>query len=314
MLEIVDLSVQFKGRNYSEIDNISFEVKKNQIVAFVGESGSGKTVTIHSIFSFLKKEHSTTKAKKAQFLNFDLLSLSRKEQLNLRRENVGFIFQDPMNCLNPTVTIGKQIHERLHPTSFFTSKKDKKVVLSLLQSVSLNEPDRIYTMYPFELSGGMLQRVMIAMALATKPQLLIADEPTTSLDVGIQQEILSLLVSLRDKLGISILLISHDLGLVSQVTDRVYVYYKGNIVESGPTQDILYSPKHPYTRLLLNSVPFADKPRLSFTPQLSNSELPTGKGCVFSSKCPYVMPMCCSSKPPATQKGDRMIQCYLEKK
>ena len=257
LLRMHELSVSFlKNETYNEvIHKISYEIFPNEVVGIVGESGSGKSVSSLAILGLLPKKISKINNGSLMFENRDLLSQSNEAWQKMRGKEIGMIFQEPMSALNPSMNCGKQIDEVLktHTTLNQTQRKEK--VIALLEKVQLPNPDKIYNRYPHEISGGQKQRVMIAMAIACKPKLLIADEPTTALDVTVQKEIIILLKNLQLEYGMSILFISHDLSLVAEIANKVLVMYRGNIVEQGLSSEIFQNPKHIYTKALIASKP-----------------------------------------------------------
>lgn len=257
ILKIQKLSVSFfsNSQDIKVLNNISFHIKSNEIVAIVGESGSGKSVTSLSIMGLLPKNISQITSGNIAFEGHDIQYLSDKEFQIIRGNDISMIFQEPMSSLNPSMKCGRQVAELIKKHTSLSKKEIKKEVISLFEKVKLPKPKRVFDAYPHEISGGQKQRVMIAMAISCKPKLLIADEPTTALDVTVQKEILLLLKELQKETKMSILFISHDLALVSELADRVLVMYKGEIVEHGNTQEIFETPKHIYTKALFNSRP-----------------------------------------------------------
>lgn len=260
LLNINDLSISFfsKKRETEIIHNISYRLNSNEILGIVGESGSGKSVSSLAILGLLPKKISKITSGTIHFNGQDLSSLSQKEFQNIRGNEIAMIFQEPMSSLNPSMTCGKQVIEILLQHTNLSKAEAKTETLSLFEKVKLPLPDRIYNAYPHEISGGQKQRVMIAMAIACKPKLLIADEPTTALDVTVQKEIIELLKQLQVEEQMSIIFISHDLALVSEIADRIVVMYKGAIVEQGHVTDIFHKPQHTYTKALLSSKPSLD--------------------------------------------------------
>ncbi len=264
LLNINNLKVSFieGAEETSPVENLSLKIKKGETVALVGESGSGKSLTAKSILGLLNSWNMTEKAKVEGEILFnvedsktiDLNSLPEEELDEVRGHRIGFIFQEPQSALNPVMTIGKQITETIVKHKHISEKEAKEIAINILSMTDLPDPNERYTNYPHQLSGGQLQRVMIALSISCNPCLLIADEPTTALDVTTQKQILELLKSLQRKMNMSILIITHDLAVVSEFADRVYVMYSGNILESGPVREVFSSPIHPYTSLLLNSV------------------------------------------------------------
>lgn len=260
LLNINDLSISFfsKKRETEIIHNISYRLNSNEILGIVGESGSGKSVSSLAILGLLPKKISKITSGTIHFNGQDLSSLSQKEFQNIRGNEIAMIFQEPMSSLNPSMTCGKQVIEILLQHTNLSKAEAKTETLSLFEKVKLPLPDRIYNAYPHEISGGQKQRVMISMAIACKPKLLIADEPTTALDVTVQKEIIELLKQLQVEEQMSIIFISHDLALVSEIADRIVVMYKGAIVEQGHVTDIFHKPQHTYTKALLSSKPSLD--------------------------------------------------------
>ncbi|PGM58937.1 ABC transporter ATP-binding protein [Bacillus sp. AFS053548] len=315
VLEVRGLTTEFKSKQGSLkiIENIDLTVKKGEILGIVGESGCGKSVTSLSILQLLDK-----KAKIASgtvtFNNTNLVDKTEKDMRKIRGNEISMIFQDPMTSLNPVLTIGIQIGEVIQKHQKLTGSNLKKKVVHLLQLVGIPRPEAIYHEYPHRLSGGMKQRVMIAMAISCNPSLLIADEPTTALDVTIQAQILALLKSLKDDLHMSILLITHDLGVVAEMCDRVVVMYAGQVVETTDTRTLLRNPRHPYTIGLIQSTPHQSKgeKRLKSIP----GQVPTPdnypKGCRFADRCPKVLGICRNSLPPLIEVDDQTsCRCWL---
>ena len=294
MLDIQNLSVTFNTYlgQVQAVRRVSFSVEKGETVAIVGESGCGKSVTAQAIMQLC----STASIEGAiYFENEDLLKKSKKEMRKIRGQRMGMVFQDPMTSLNPTMRIGKQICE---------SGISKESALQLLELVEISNPEKRLQQYPHQLSGGMRQRVMIAIALACNPQLLIADEPTTALDVTIQAQILGLIKNIQKERGMSIILITHDLGIVAGNCDRVLVMYSGQIVESGSVDQIFASPSHPYTRGLLRSVPRLDMDSSKVLEPIEGtppSLLRPPQGCPFAPRCQSAMRICQGQQPKLYQ-------------
>lgn len=257
LLEIKNLSISFKndGIDKSIIKNITYSVYKNEIVGIVGESGSGKSVSSLAILGLLPKNISKITSGTIVFDVTDLVSLNNKQFQNIRGQKIAMIFQEPMSALNPSMTCGKQVEEILFQHTTLTKKQIKEETLLLFEKVKLPNPQRVYKAYPHEISGGQKQRVMIAMAIACKPQLLIADEPTTALDVTVQKDMISLLKELQAETKMSIIFITHDLSLISEIANRVLVMYKGKIVEQNTVKNIFNHPEHTYTKALIKSRP-----------------------------------------------------------
>ena len=259
ILDVSGLNISF-GKNKKTttvVNSIDFSLYENEILAIVGESGSGKSVTSKAIMGLLSDKNTHIKGH-IEFEQTSLLSISPKEFAGLRGNDIAMIFQEPMSALNPSLTCGFQVAEILLHHNKVTASQVKKEVLQLFEKVKLPRPQDIYTSYPHQISGGQMQRVIIAMAIACKPKILIADEPTTALDVTVQKEILQLLKDLQKQTGMSVLFISHDLALVCELADRVVVMYKGSIIEKGSVKEIFEAPKMPYTKALLASRPTLD--------------------------------------------------------
>lgn len=261
LLSVHNLSISFQTENGSStvVENITYSLNKNEILGIVGESGSGKSVSSLAILGLLPKKVSKIETGEILLNGFNLISASKKKLQSIRGNEISIIFQEPMSSLNPSLRCGEQVTEILLQHTDLSKKEAKEEAISLFKKVKLPRPDSIFESYPHQISGGQKQRVMIAMAIACKPKILIADEPTTALDVTVQGDIILLLKELQQETGMSIIFISHDLTMVSEIADKVAVMYKGSIVEQGSTKDIFKSPQHNYTKALLNSRPPLDK-------------------------------------------------------
>lgn len=317
ILSIRDLEVSFftYAGEVQAVRGITFDVLKGEAIAIVGESGSGKSVTSQAIIQLNPAPPAKYKSGEIIFEDIDLLKLNNKQMERVRGSKVGMIFQDPMTSLNPTMTIGKQITEGLVKHQKLSSHAAKERAIEMLRLVGIPNPELRIKQYPHEFSGGMRQRAMIAIALACNPQLLIADEPTTALDVTIQAQILELMKELQRKLDTSIILITHDLGVVANMAQRVVVMYAGEIVEIGTKDDIFYNPQHPYTWALLISVPRLDS---KGTHLLSIEGTPPDmieppSGCAFYPRCDFAMEICTQINPSETEITDgHKVKCWLQ--
>ena len=296
------------------LDDVSFYVNEGEVLGVVGESGSGKSVTSYSLMGLIANPGKIIGGD-LYFNGYHINEMSEKEMRKIRGNEVSIIFQDPMTSLNPVYTIGNQIMEVILLHTNKNKKEAKERAKELLTLVGINEPDKRLKQYPHELSGGMRQRVMSAMALACEPKLLIADEPTTALDVTIQAQIIELMIELKNKLGMAIIMITHDLGVVANICDRIAVMYAGKIIESGLTDDIFYNPKHEYTKGLLKSIPKiyeADYERLVPIEGTPVDMLNPPKGCPFASRCDSCMKICLREMPPVKNFSEtHYSQCWL---
>lgn len=256
ILTIRDLVIQFhlRGRSLTAIRGVSLDVPREQTLAIVGESGSGKSVLVKNLVGMLDPNGRIIDGV-IKYEGREIQNLTEKEWMKVRGREIAMIFQDPMTALNPLKTIGKQIQESIEHNQGIKGDKAKKMVYEILKEVGISNPERRYKQYPFEFSGGMRQRVVIAVAIACNPKVLICDEPTTALDVTIQAQILNLLMDLKEKLGLTIIFITHDLGVVARIADKVAVMYAGDVVEIGQVDEIFFDPRHPYTWALLSSLP-----------------------------------------------------------
>ncbi|HWO77504.1 MAG TPA: ABC transporter ATP-binding protein [Bacillus sp. (in: firmicutes)] len=302
ILEVKDLHISFHtfGGEVKAIRGVNFELKKGETLAIVGESGSGKSVTTKSIMKLLPPSNSEIKHGQILFDGTDLVQLSDKKMQKIRGKDISMIFQDPMTSLNPTMTVGKQIMEPLLKHQNLSKSEAKKRVVELLKLVGIPNPELRFKQYPHQFSGGMRQRVVIAIALACNPKILIADEPTTALDVTIQAQILELMKTLQKKIDTSIIFITHDLGVVANVADRVAVMYGGRIVEIGNVDEIFYNPQHPYTWGLLSSMPSLDTSdeELYAIPGTPPDLLNPPKGDAFAPRNEYALKIDLEKEPP----------------
>ena len=318
LLEVKNLRTTFFTADgaVDAVDNVSFNVRRGEAVALVGESGCGKSVTAMSIMRLVAQPGKITGGE-IRFKGRDLASLSEKEMRNVRGNDIAMVFQEPMTSLNPVFKIGAQVAEAIRIHRKVGKKEAWKIAGEMLDLVSIPDPVKRLDDYPHQLSGGMRQRVMIAMALSCDPELLIADEPTTALDVTIQAQIMELLASLQKKLGLAVLLITHDLGVVAEFCERVIVMYTGRVVEEAHVNDLFERPAHPYTRGLLKSLPSVIKagespdrlPTIAgMVPPLT--ALPSG--CKFNPRCPDVMEICYGREPALMVVGEgQSARCYL---
>jgi oligopeptide transport system ATP-binding protein len=317
ILRVEDLRISFStyAGEVQAVRGLSFEVKRGETLAIVGESGSGKTVTAKSLMRLLPEANTTVKGGEAIFGGHDLLKLSEKQMQKIRGSKIAMVFQDPMTSLDPTMRVGRQISESLGKHLGMSKQRARERAVELLTLVGIPNPEQRVRQYPHQFSGGMRQRVVIAMALACDPRILIADEPTTALDVTIQAQILDLLRELQEKEGTAIILITHDLGVVANIADRVAVMYAGKVVETGTLREVFYDPQMPYTWGLLASIPLptADRgrdliPIPGSPPDMSD---PPG-GCPFTARCPYAMRICAQEMPGYTTfSAEHRAACWL---
>lgn len=315
ILEIKGLKTYFKtdGAVIPAVDGVDLSVEKGKTLGIVGESGCGKSVTSLSIMRLVKCPPGEIVGGEIILDGQDLLKLSNKEMQNARGKEVSMIFQEPMTSLNPCYTIGNQLIEVLRAHSKISKTEARKQALEMLESVSISRPDEIMKSYPYELSGGMRQRVMIAMAMLCNPKVLIADEPTTALDVTIQIQILILMKKMQEARGTAIVFITHDLGVIAEIADQVAVMYAGKVVEEASCEEIFNNPKHPYTVGLHNSTPKIEKTteRLhtiyGMVPNLANKI----EGCAFKSRCKDAKPICGQKVPEIVEVGENhKVRCW----
>ena len=320
ILKIDNLHVSFDtyAGEVHAVRGVSLEVKKGEVMAIVGESGCGKSVTAQTIMKLNPMPPARIKEGSIDLCGKDIVAASEKEMQSIRGQLVSMIFQDPMTCMNPTMKVGKQLTETLVKKKKIAKADAEKEAIRLLKLVQIPNPEERAKQYPHEFSGGMRQRVMIAMALACEPKLLIADEPTTALDVTIQAQILELMVELKKKINMSVIIITHDLGVVSDVCDRIAVMYAGKIVEIGSTDDIFYNPQHCYTLGLLKSIPKIhedEHERLIPIEGTPVDLLNPPAGCPFASRCDKCMKICLREMPPYTESSEGHVSaCWLIQK
>lgn len=319
ILEIKNLHTYFYTDNgiVKAVDGVDINLKDGSTLGIVGESGSGKSVTALSVMNLL--DGTKGKIVKGQILleGQDIVNISKEEKRQLKGSKIAMIFQEPMTSLNPVLRIGDQIMEGLLQHSDISKEEAKKRTIKMLEQISIPRADKIINEYPFQLSGGMRQRIMIAMALVCNPKILIADEPTTALDVTIQAQILELILELKGIIDMSIMFITHDLGVVAEVCDEVVVMYCGRVVESGDVYTIFEDPKHPYTQGLLKSIPTLgeDVERLESIPGNVPNPKFMPKGCKFEPRCKFTMDICREEEPPLfVFENDHKSRCWLCKK
>lgn len=316
LLEIQNLHIQFDifGTHVQAVRGVTLDLNAGETLAIVGESGSGKSVTSKAIMGLNPNPPGKVTAGKILFNGQDLVQYSQKQLQKIRGKEISMIFQDPMTALNPTMKIGKQIMEGLIKHQNMSKSEAKKRAIELLSLVGIPNPDKRVDEYPHQFSGGMRQRVVIAIALACNPKILIADEPTTALDVTIQAQILDLMRDIQKKTGTAIILITHDLGVVANLAQRVAVMYGGKIVETGTLDDIFYQPKHPYTWGLLSSMPklHAEMDKLLAIPGTPPDLADPPKGCPFAPRCPHAMKVCLDHMPSYTDvSATQKTACWL---
>ena len=319
LLDVNNLQVSFNtyAGEVKAVRGVSFELNEGETLAFVGESGCGKTVTAKAIMRLLQKPFAEIKeGSQVIYRGQDVLKMSKKELQNYRGDEVRMIFQDPMTSLNPTMTVGKQIMESLILHRGLDKKAAREEAINMLKLVKIPDAEKRVDAYPHEMSGGMRQRVMIAIALSCNPALLIADEPTTALDVTIQAQIMDLLGELKKELNTAIILVTHDLGVVADFADRIQVMYAGQVIERGTVREIFHNAKHPYTWALLSSVPRLDTENkkelyaLQGTPPDLINEL---NHCPFAARCEYCMGICKEAMPEETLvDGTHKVSCWLQ--
>ena len=315
MLEISDLTLEYpkgKERAWPVLSSFSLRVSQGEIVGLVGESGSGKTSVALATLGLLDST-ARLEGGGVRWRGRNLLSLGERELRAIRGKRIALIFQQPQAALNPVLPVGEQIMALLELHRGLKRGQREAEALALLERTGILEPQHVLGLFPHQLSGGMAQRVMIAMALACGPELLIADEPTASLDVTIQAQIMDLLLEIREQTGMAILLISHDLGVVSDLCDTVAVIYRGRVVEKGPAAMICAEPVHPYTRALMDAIPGQGRRRRPLAhPKRSDLAVGWGQGCAYANRCPRALQRCFSERPPAMAVAEEhAVSCWL---
>jgi oligopeptide/dipeptide ABC transporter ATP-binding protein len=325
ILEVENLIVRFdtvEGMIHA-VNGVSFTLEPGEVLGVVGESGSGKSVTMMSLVGLIPQPPGQIESGRALFLAdeglVDLLALDRKRLRALRGEQIGFIFQDPISSLNPTMPVGQQIAESMMEHLRLDEGEAKRNTVALLRNVGIADPERRYHSYPHQFSGGMRQRVMIAIAVACQPKLVIADEPTTALDVTVQAQILELVRALQQELGMAVIWISHDLGVVAGLANRIAVMYGGTIVESAPAEELFERPRHPYTAGLLGAIPsLVDEAGAEEQPLVSIEGQPPDLlqelvCCPFANRCHYVFDRCWQERPPLQPVGQQhQLACFYD--
>lgn len=317
VLEVKDLHVSFQtyGGRVKAVRGVTFDLNKGETLAIVGESGCGKSVTSQSIMRLIPEPPGKIDSGAILFKGKDLTKLKEPGLRKLRGADISMIFQDPMTALNPTLTIGDQMMEGIQQHELASKEKAKQKALEMMNLVGIPSPKARLKQYPHQFSGGMRQRIVIAMALVCEPEVLIADEPTTALDVTIQAQILDLFRDIQKKTSVSIILITHDLGVVAQVADRVAVMYAGKIVESGTRREIFYRPQHPYTKGLLRSIPRLDIEEAELIPIAGSPPdlFSPPEGCPFAARCEYAMEVCDRVYPyTAELSKEHQVDCWLQ--
>ena len=318
ILSVQNLHTSFKtGKGeVLAVNGVSFNLDRGKILGIVGESGSGKSVTSYSIMQILESNGRITEGN-VLYKGQDITKFTEKQMRDFRGKCCSIIFQDPMTSLNPVFTVGSQLREAIELHTDRRGKAAEERAVEMLTLVGVNEPEKRVKQYPYQLSGGMRQRVMIAMALACEPDILIADEPTTALDVTIQAQILELMQKLQKKLGMAIIMVTHDLGVIADMCDEIIVMYGGRVCERGTAEDIFYRPRHEYTKGLLRSIPNVDRigEKLVPIPGTPINLLNMPKGCAFCPRCENAMKICIEQQPPEMQMPDgHFASCWLNVK
>ncbi len=320
LLQVTDLCVEFETRDGTAkvLDEVSLELRAGETLGIVGESGCGKSMTALSIMRLIPSPPGEITAGQVRLSGTDLLSLDERRMRDIRGKDISMIFQEPMTSLNPVFTVGEQIAESLRLHEGISEKDAAKRAVGILKSVGIPEPEARAESYPHQLSGGMRQRVMVAIALACGPKVIIADEPTTALDVTVQAQIFDLLRDLNQHLRTAIILITHDMGAIAEMTDRVTVMYAGRVVEEGPVEAILEAPRHPYTQGLIACVPQLDpnpgreRPPLEEIPGVVPAMTRLGSGCAFAPRCKHAFARCHDERPERLPVGSgHSAACWL---
>ena len=313
LIQVKDLLTQFRLDDglLTAVDHVSFDIYRGESLGIVGESGCGKSVTAFSILNLITPPGKVVSGE-ILFEGEDILKKSKRELRMFRGSKVSMVFQEPMTSLNPVFTIGHQIDEVIKIHQRLNAKETKERSIELLKLVNIPSPEQRYTEYPHQLSGGMRQRVMIAIALACSPALLICDEPTTALDVTVQAQVLKLINKLKRQMNMSIMLITHDLAVISEIADRVIIMYAGQIVEQAVEKDIFNKPLHPYTEALLKSIPSINKnsSELYMIKGMVPNLLKKHEGCLFAPRCVYAKKKCHEIQPGLCQAGNSLVRCF----
>ncbi|MGA2819189.1 MAG: ABC transporter ATP-binding protein [Anaerolineales bacterium] len=320
LLDVQGLETQFKTRDgvVHAVNGVDFSLKEGETLGIVGESGCGKSVTMLSLMRLIPTPPGTIAAGRAIFQGHDLLKLPMEEMQHIRGARISMVFQDPMTSFNPVLTIGRQLTEPLELHMGMSGSQARGRAIELMQMVGIPQAEERLNDYPHQFSGGMRQRVMIAMALACTPQILIADEPTTALDVTIQAQIIELVKHLRDEIGMAVIWITHDLGIIAGLAERVMVMYAGYIIEAAPVKELYKNPLHPYTIGLMGSLPrldSKDRHRLTSIDGLPPVMYEKAKGCPFAPRCAYVFERCWKENPPLMRAGpEHTVACWWDVK
>lgn len=318
ILELKNIVFSFHtyGGEVKAVRDVSFDLRKGEILGIVGESGCGKSVTAQCILRLNPEPPGFFSSGSILYNGKDILQMSNKEIRKIRGKEIGFIFQDPMTSLNPTMRVGAQIEEVFLGRTDVSRREVKQKALDIMKLVGISDVEKRYRQYPHELSGGMKQRIMIAIALVSQPSIIICDEPTTSLDVTIEAQILDLLLELREKMGTSVIMITHDLGVIARLCDRVIVMYGGKIVEQGEVNEIFYETAHPYTSGLMQSIARLDMKKEEVLTPIEGTPpdlFSPPAGCPFAARCEYAMEVCYQLPPETTQiSGEHTTACWLQ--